>query len=990
MRKSSFFLLFLVGILISLQTFAQQIAVKGVIKDTSGEPIIGASVIVKGTAKGTITDFEGRFTLETAKNALLKVSFVGYEPREIKASSSLLTITLKENTELLDEVVVVGYGTMKKSDLTGAVSSVDADKVASTPVASIGEAMQGRAAGVQIINSGKPGDNVTMKIRGLGTINDSNPLIVIDGVPTDLGLNALNVNDIETVDVLKDASATAIYGARGANGVVMITTKRGKEGKGTFSLSANYAIQQATGMPKLLNAAQYAALSNEMLQQAGMNVNPAWKDPQKLGKGTNWMNLLIGDAPMQNYSLSYSGGSKNANYYVSGSVFDQEGLVRNNNYRRYTFQFNGEENVKPWVKLSHQLTFSHDVKKQGEYDIMATMRALPTQKVYQEDGTWSGPTGAVEWYGGIRNPIGTTELNTTETKGYNFLGNIAAEFKLCKGLTFKTLGSIDFKSWQTESFTPAYNWKPVAVEESVKYQSSDQSITFLWDNYFTYDATFGKHKINAMAGMSAQNNTYKFMNGAKDSFLRDANNQLSNGLNVQSLSGNKSEWALLSYIARVNYSYADKYLLTATVRRDGSSRFGTGHKWGTFPSFSAAWRMSEETWFKSNPWIDDVKWRIGYGRTGNQNIGNYDFAAIYDLGTYNFNAHPVSTLVANRMPNPFIQWETVEQINLGVDFSLFSQRVRISADAYLKRTKDMLVPMAVPISTGYSDIDVPKINAGEMENKGIEVSINTSNIKGAFTWDTSLNLTFNKNKIVDLNSDAPMYANSIENSNITIQAEGHPMNSFYGYVTNGLFQTQEEVDNAALQVVGGTAPGDIRFKDLDNNGVINDNDRTFIGNPNPDLIYAMNNAFSWKGFDLNIFLQGSIGNDIYNANRLTLEGMKISENQNVAVLQRWNGAGTSNTMPRAVYNDPNKNTRGSDRYVEDGSYLRIKNISLGYTFKQPFVKRYVEQLRVYFSCQNVATITGYSGVDPEVGINGIDYGAYPLTRTFSVGCNIKF
>lgn len=678
MRKSHFILLFLVGLFISLQTFAQQITVKGVVKDISGESIIGASVVIKGTATGTITDFEGKFTLQAVKESVLTISFVGYKPKEIKVSSSLpLIVTLKENSELLDEVVVVGYGTMKKSDLTGAVSSVNAKDVSSAPVASIGEAMQGRAAGVQIINSGKPGDNVTMKIRGLGTINDSNPLIVIDGVPTDLGLNSLNVNDIETVDVLKDASATAIYGARGANGVVMVTTKRGKEGKGILSLSANYAIQQATSMPKLLNAAQYATLSNEMLQQAGMSVNPKWANPETLGKGTDWMNLLIGDAPMQNYSVSYSGGSQKANYYVSGSVFEQEGLVRNNNYRRYTFQFNGEEKVKEWVKFSHQLTFSHDIKKQGEYDVMSTMKALPTQSVYNEDGSWSGPTGTVEWYGGVRNPIGTTELNKSETKGYNFLGNISAEFSLFKGLKFKTLGSVDFKTWQTESFTPAYAWKPVAVEESLKYQSSDQSLTLLWDNYFTYNGTFGKHKINAMAGMSAQNNTYKFMNGAKDSFLRDANNQLSNGLNVQGLAGNQNEWALLSYLARVNYSYADKYLLTATLRHDGSSRFGTQNKWGTFPSFSAAWRMSEEAWFTKTKWLDDVKWRIGYGRTGNQNIGNYDFAAIYDLGTYNFNGNPVSTLVANKMPNPFIQWETVEQLNLGVDFSLLNQRISI-------------------------------------------------------------------------------------------------------------------------------------------------------------------------------------------------------------------------------------------------------------------------------------------------------------------------
>ena len=984
-------LLICIGLFMSLSSFAQKMLVSGVVKDVSGETIIGASVLIKGTAEGTITDVDGRFSLNAVKGDVLLFSYVGYLTQErVVNSSNSLTVTLVENAEMLDDVVVIGYGTMKKSDLTGAVSSINSKDIVSAPVANIGEALQGRAAGVQVINTGKPGENVQLKIRGLGTINDSSPLIVIDGVPTDLGLNALNMNDIATVDILKDASATAIYGARGANGVVIITTKRGTEGKGVISFSANYAIQQATGMPDLLDAAQYATLNNEMLQNAGMTTNPLWSDPTTLGKGTDWMKELISSAAMQNYTVSYSGGSEKNNYYVSAGVFDQQGLVRNSNYRRITLQFNGNSKVKDWLTFSNQLTLSHDVKQQGEYDVMSTMRALPTQSLKNDDGSWSGPESAVEWVGGIRNPIGTTELNKSETKGYNLLATISLEASLGKGLKFKSLGNVDYKSWYDNQFTPAYNWKPIAVEESYKQQSSNQSITLLWDNYFTYDVTFKQHKINAMLGMSAQNNVYKFMNGAMDTFLRDENNQLSNGLNMQSLNGNQSEWALLSYMARVNYSYADRYLFTATIRRDGSSRFGKENKWGTFPSFSAAWRINQESWFPKNKFINDLKLRLGYGMTGNQNIGNYDFAAIYNIGVYNFNGNAVSTLVANRMPNPIIKWETVEQMNVGVDFSLLNQRVVFSVDAYLKRTNDMLVPMAVPISTGYSDVDVPKINAGEMRNKGVEISMNSHNLTGQLTWDTSVNLTFNKNEIIDLNSDAPMYANSIENSNVTIQAEHHPMNSFYGYVTNGLFQTDEEVNNAAVQVVGGTAAGDIRFKDLDNNGVINDNDRTFIGNPNPDLIYSMNNHLTWKGFDFELFLQGSYGNDIYNANRMTLEGMKIAENQRTAVLDRWTGQGTSNSMPRAVYNDPNKNTRGSNRYVEDGSYLRIKNISLGYTFSQAIVKRYIDKLRVYISCQNVATITGYSGVDPEVGVNGIDYGAYPLTRTFSVGLNLNF
>lgn len=983
----------LTSVLFTSMASGQQVNVRGIITEAAnGEELPGVSVVVKGTTLGTVSDINGSYSIMASTDDLLVFSFIGYEIMEAPVpSSGRLDITLESTIFNMEEVVVIGYGTMKKSDLTGAVSSVTSGDLTAAPVSGIGEALQGRASGLQVINAGKPGDNVTMKIRGLGTINDSDPLVVIDGVPTDLGLNALNPNDIETVDVLKDASATAIYGARGANGVIMITTKRGKKGESNISFSSNYSIQEAIGMPTLLNASQYVQLNNEMLQNAGMATNPAWADPSSLGKGTDWMGELIDLAPMQNYSLSYSGGSENSTYYVSGSVFDQEGLIRNTKFRRYTFQFNNDSQVKEWIKFSNQLTVSHDIKSQGDYDIMGTMRALPTQPLYFADGSWSGPEGPVEWVGGLRNPIGTTEKNTQETKGYNVLGNISAEITLFKGLKFKTLGGVDFKSWYGNSFTPAYAWKPIAVETSYKHQSSNKSLTYLWDNYFTYDQSFGKHSVNAMGGISAQTNRFDFMSGAVNTFLRDENNQLDNGLKIQSLNGNASEWALLSYIGRINYTFANKYLLTATVRRDGSSRFGENNKWGIFPSFSGAWRMSEESWFPDFYLLNDLKARVGYGVTGNQNIGNYEFAAIYDMGTYMFNGNPVSTLVANRMPNPNIMWEEVEQVNVGLDLSMLNQRLMLTVDGYLKNTNNMLVPMAVPISTGYSDHDVPNINAGQMTNKGIELSLTAHILRGALDWTTSVNTTLNKNEIVDLNSDSPMYQNSIENSNITIQSVNHPMNSFYGFVVDGIFQSPQEVSNSAVQIVGGTAPGDIRFKDLNNDGIINDQDRTFIGNPNPSVIFSMNNRLAWKGFDLEIFLHGNAGNDIYNANRMTLEGMKVSENQSTAVLNRWTPSNTNTAIPRAIYDDPNKNTRASNRYIEDGSYLRLKNVSLGYSIPKQILNRFeIGEARIYLSAQNLATITGYSGIDPEVGINGIDYGAYPLTRTFSVGLNLNF
>lgn len=989
---SKHFLFMAIGIFFSLSAFAQQITVRGHVKNEAGEAIIGASVTQQNSANGVISDINGDFSIKVPNNATLEISFIGYITQKVALKGQTnLTLILKENQQVLNEVVVVGYGTMKKSDLTGAVSSVSSKDLVNAPVANIGEALQGRASGVQIINSGAPGSNVTLKIRGLGTINNSDPLLVIDGVPTDMPLNALNMNDVETVDVLKDASATAIYGSRGANGVVIISTKKGKSDQNSLSLSANYGIQEATSVPDLLNASEFAALHNEIMANAGMAQNPAWADPSSLGKGTDWLGELLGTAVIQNYSLSYSGGSEKSRYYVSGSVLDQDGIVRNTTYRRFTMQFNHDATVFPWLKFINKLTLSHDIKKQGTYNIRETMAALPTQPLYFDDGSWSGPVGNSEWVGGIRNPIGTTEVEKQQTKGYNILGNVSAEITFFKGFNFKTLGGIDAKFWDYNNFSPAYDWKPIPNVNSYKYQGSNKSLTYLWDNYFTYDNSFGMHKINVMAGMSAQNNKYEYFNGAKDTFLRDENNQLDNGTEIKSLNGNTSEWALLSFMARANYSYADKYLLTATVRRDGSSRFGEGNKWGTFPSFSAAWRISEESWFKKSTLLGDIKLRAGYGVTGNQNIGNYSFSSVYNTGVYTFNGNTVSTLVAHKMPNPGVRWEEVQQTNIGVDLGLFNQRVNLSLDAYIKNTNDMLVPMAVPISTGYSDEDRPDVNAGKVQNKGIELTLMTQNFKGTFEWNTRFNVSYNTNKIKDLNSDTPMFMNTIEMSNVTIQAVSHPINSFYGFVTDGIFQNDEEVDKHAVQVVGGTAPGDIRFKDLDNNGVIDDNDRTYIGNPTPNWMFSMDNSLSYKGFDLAIFLQGVAGNDIYNANRIWQEGMSIPQNQTTEVLNRWTGEGTSNVMPRAVYGDPNKNTRHSDRFIEDGSYLRIKNLTLGYTLPKHIVKKaMMNNARIYISCENLYTFTSYSGFDPEVGLNGIDLSVYPLTRTYSIGLNINF
>ena len=984
----------LIGMLLPMCMFAQQITVQGVVKDQTGETVIGASVMEKGTTNGTITGIDGDFSLNMSPNGTLVVSFVGYKTQEVQVKGQKqLQVVLSEDAEMLDEVVVIGYGTMKKSDLTGAVSSIGNKDIKDSPVSNLGQAIQGKISGVQIVDAGKPGDNVSIKIRGLGSINNCDPLVVIDGVPTDLGLSSLNMADVERLDVLKDASATAIYGSRGANGVVMITTKRGTEGKGKLAVSANYSFQNATNVPSLLNAAQYAELSNDMMVNSGRNPNPEWANPSELGAGTDWMDELLRTGVIQNYTVSYSGGNEKSHYYVSGGFLDQSGIVKSVNYRRFTFQSNSDAQVLKWLKFSNNITFSADTKKSGSYNIGDALKALPIYPVKNEDGSWSGPDGNSEWYGSTRNPIGPTELNKSQTDGYNFLANLTAELTFTKWLKFKSTFGYDAKFWFIDNFTPKYNWKPTPTEETSRYKSDNKSFTYLWDNYFLFDHTFSeKHRVGLMAGMSAQWNTNDYLNAQKNVFMFDNVHEMDNGEEMYAIGGNETEWALLSYMARVNYSYEDRYLLTATIRRDGSSRFGKKHRWGTFPSVSVAWRASQEKWFPKNDYINDLKVRAGYGVTGSQaSVGNYSYLASYNTSVYPFgiSSGNQTALVSSTLANPYIHWEEVAQTNIGFDASLFNSRVMFSFDAYQKETRDMLVKASIPITSGFEDTTTTYTNAGKVRNQGIEMSLHTINLTGELGWETNLTATYNKNKIKDLNSDVPYYINQINNSYVTMLAKDYPINVFYGYVTDGIFQNQSEVNTHAVQP--GAEPGDIRFRDLNNDGVINDSDRTVIGNPNPSWLFSMNNSLSYKGFELSVFLQGIAGNKIYNANNIDNTGMAAAYNQTTDVLKRWQGEGTSNSMPRAVFGDPNQNTRVSDRFVENGSYLRLKNITLSYTFpKQWLQKAQIENARLSLSCENVATITGYSGFDPEVGLNGIDQNRYPISRTFSLGLNFNF
>lgn len=976
------------------------VSVIGKVTDAKGNPLPGVSVLEKGTQNGAVTDQNGNFRLNVTNSAAILVfRFIGYDDKEaVVGNQSTINVVLTESSKSLNEVVVVGYGTQKKKDLTGSVASISDKDIANQPVADVGSAMEGKLAGVQIISSGAPGSNVTVQIRGVGTINDSSPLVVIDGLATSSDvnyLNNLNMNDVASIDVLKDASAAAIYGSQGANGVVIITTKKGKAGEGHLDFSFNGGIQSVAHLPTLLDAQQFVQLNNEELANDNQSTNPAYSNPASFGKGTNWLDAIFRNAPIQSYSLSYSGGTDKSQYYVSAGVLDQEGVVIDSKYRRYTIQFNSNQRVLPWLKTGSNLTLEHDEKPSGGGSILGAMEASPAQPIYNTDGSYSGPVGQSQWYGSVQNPVGLYNLVQNNTNGYNVLGSIFAEATIIPGLTFKTNPGITATFYDTRTWAPENNLQPSPQTQSYLAEGYNKSITWNWDNYLTYDRTFGKdHHLTVLAGTSAEANSYNYLSGNISGFASDLTQQINDGTVQPNINGDGSQWSLFSLIGRVNYAYKDRYLITATVRRDGSSRFGADKKYGTFPSASFAWRVSQEPFFQGVGFFDDLKLRAGYGTTGNQNgIGNYTFASTLTPAVYNFNGTTVPIEILENAANPDLSWETIKQTNVGIDATFLHQRITVNLDGYIKNTTGMLVPITLPIATGYTS-SAP-VNAGEMQNKGLEINITSRNLTGGLQWTTNFNISFNQNKVVSLDKNTSLYPGGSSiglNGYLAIDQVGKPVNSFYGYVTQGIFQTYYDVQAHAAQVNGAdiynrTSAGDIRFKDLNGDGVINTSDQTIIGNPNPKGIFAMTNNFAYKGFDLGIELQGVYGNDIYNANNMTLESMTGAVNQVAAVLGRWEGAGTSNIIPRAMYGDPNDNSRISDRYIENGSYLRIKNLTLGYTL--PKLKfRGIKSARIYAAAQNVYTFTKYTGLDPEVSGNGIDNNVYPVVRTISLGLNL--
>ena len=989
----------------------QQQTVKGIIKGPDGLPVIAANISQKGTNNATITDLNGNFTLNvTGRQPVLVISYIGYVTTEVNVSGrAFVEVVLQEDVAALDEVVVVGYGTMRKKDVTGAVSSVRSGEITKNATSNVMQAIAGKMSGVQVVqNSGTPGGDVSILIRGVGTINDASPLYVIDGVPVSGGMWYLNPNDVESIDVLKDASATAIYGSRGANGVVMVTTKQAQEGHTEINFDYSYGIQHSAKTYKMLDASQYAALHNEMRTNAGpeYSLNPAFADPESLGAGTDWMDAIFRTAPMQKVNLSMLGGNQKISHATSLGYYTQDGIMKNSSYNRLSLQSNISSKLASNITVRANVNLSAENRRTQPVStvIQNAMRILPSIPIYDDNGEYAGPTGNAEWNGNALNPVAIINEQNYRMKGFRMLSNISLEWEIIKGLKFTTTGGAELGYDYNNSYIPKYKWGMNESKNTMQTVTSAYEQLYLWDNTLNYDKAFGKHRINAMIGTSYQEYKKESVSAAGSGRASELTTELDNATKATDVGGNSYRWALMSYMARLHYSYDDRYLLTATFRADGSSKFGKDNRFGYFPSFAAAWNIGNEAFMQSVKPVSLLKLRAGYGQTGNQNIGAYAFAdklsvnGVYNFGSQRgFESNLVNLIYPYLLSNPSVKWESVEQYNVGLDIGFLQNRIVANLDFYVKNTRDMLTKKPVPQTSGTSleQADWPPVNIGKVLNRGFEFTVNTKNFVGEFKWETSLNMSFNHNEVVSIGG--PEILNGV-----SLIREGQPINSFYGYELGGIYQTLDEVftgpvmenrapDKASHNPYKNTSPGDMWFVDVDGNGEINDLDRTVIGNPSPDCIFGFNNTFSYKNFDLSIFFQGALGNQVWNGVRASHESMNSTYNQLATTLERWTGEGSSYSMPRAIYADPNNNSRASTRWLEDGAYAKLKNLTFGYTLPEKWIRKAkMKALRLYVSLDNLCTITNYSGLDPEAGLSGLDYGVYPSARTYMFGVSVKF
>lgn len=1036
------FLLLVVVIASPSILYAQDSVINGVVTDeATGEPIPGVNIIIEGTTTGTVSDINGQFQLNAPQDATIVFSSVGFATETIPVNGrAVIDISLAQDVQSLSEVIVVGYGTQERARVTGAISSVSSEEISALPVASLDQALQGRAAGISVANTGSPGVSPIVRIRGLGTVGNNDPLYVIDGMPvsggnatggtnnmsSSGGINSINPNDIESIQILKDASAAAIYGSRAANGVILITTKKGSKGKTNINLDAYIGIQTAWNQLDLLNSDQYVAYGKDLTRDTEAGIPARLNDLGEYANvETDWQDEMFRTAPIQDYNVSITGGGENSLFNVGGGYFKQEGIMLGTGFERYSMRANSEFTLGKF-KVGETLTLSLSERKNEPYNggrsqIEHMIKMVPYIPV--RDADYLGGFRATDAMDGTdpENPVLNAYLRRNVDKNVKVLGTAYATYEILDGLQYKILLGLDLNLGYNDQFTPryapsdTYHLNPTADIN----QTRSQYISPLISNQLSFDKTFGKHTLGAIAVIERQTSTFATTGGAGETALTDDLEVLS-GLENPAITGTKSEYALISYLGRVNYDYNGKYLFAASVRRDGGSRFGT-EKWGTFPAVSAGWRLSEEAFMADFGFISDFKLRGSWGKTGNDAIGNYVYQATIDgQHPYILGGALVPGYTLRALANPDVQWETTTMTNIGLDLGFMNESLRASLEYFHNETEDMLLSVPIPPSLGY-DV-APVFNVGSAVNKGFELSLGYYKSTGDFQWSLNGNVSFVKNELTSLGVGNSITGQQFEGYNTTFAEEGEPIGYFHGWVVDGIFQSQAEIDQAnALDgnesspyQVAATSPGDIRFKDLNGDGAITNDDRTNLGHYLPDFSYGLSGSANYKNFDLSIFVQGVSGNEILNLNRYDLEGMTRLFNSGTAVLDRWTPTNTDTDVPRAIATDPNGNARVSSRFVEDGSYLRIKNLAIGYTLPSgilnSFGKGFIKNIRIYVSTQNLLTITDYTGYDPEIGVrpdlannansgnpgnsptlnSGVDYGQYPQARTFIGGIQIGF
>lgn len=1044
----AFGLLFLLC-MFPLWTYAQNVTVKGTVSDEGG-PLIGATVKVKGATSGAVTDMDGNYSIQASPKQTLVFSYLGYETKEIYVGSKkVINVNLSQDQKVLNEVVVVGYGQMKRADVTGSVVSVNEKAIERSVPTSIDQVLQGRAAGVQIqANSGTPGANTSIRIRGINSLNATNqPIFVIDGVVIDAAgvdtsdplssnnpLATINPSDIVSMDVLKDASATAIYGARASNGVIMITTKRGKAGEATITYDGYVGWQEQAKKLDMMNLQQYATHHNARAAAGIVAYSDAFVDVDALGSGTDWQEALFRRALMTSHNISITGGSPAATYSISGGYLNQDGIAVGSGYKRLTLRGNTDAQVKKWLKASLSFSLTDSKQQVGANNnlIMNALESQPSVAVKSADGSYDGPDDV--WM--PVNAIALANMRENYNKKMNFRVNGSLEATLMKGLTFKTELSADYNLNKYYYYEPDYQFGVLSNDTRTGKWTKTDTKYWSWRNIFNYSNTFNKiHTVNLMVGQEMSHSHWESQASTATGFLSNSVHDISAG-DVSSSSGTGSQVnnSLFSYFGRAFYSFDDRYLLTATLRRDGSSRFADGHRWGWFPSAALAWKITNEKFMKSITAIDNLKLRLGWGSTGNQNVSDYAYMALLASKSTPWGS---GVLTANNA-NPDLKWETTDSYNVGLDLNMFHNRIEFIFDWYYKKTRDLLLQIPLPAylgSSGNGAASNPWANVGSLRNTGVEMTLNTVNIdKGGFQWRSNFVFSLNRNKVLNLDTESSTIDKTFQVgsdvSTVTRTTVGQPIGQFWGYKVKGRFEKAEDfyykdangnVKAVALPEGSSIAKdktwiGDYIFEDIDGNGKINNEDETFIGNPNPDFTFGIGNTFSWKGFDLTIFFSGSYGNDIINYNRRFLEDVRSNSNlltsaANYAILSvidpnkptddyrnLYVSNASSTLLPRLSASSTNANNRMSDLYVEDGSYIRLQNVSLSYTLPKSLVRKIkLENLKVYMNLQNVFTWTKYNGFDPEVGsmygdalMTGLDYGRYPSPRIYTFGLNISF